>query len=160
MSEVRVFSEGALSMVQASASGGGASGARVWATASAPASAMNMAYVTQFSFTSGQQISTISNRGLPTHHKHTQSDPIQVNFTVQWTGSFTGWLTASGATMPMAHLELKVANPEEGGTGRYYQFHGVAFQQMQFTENMDADTLQMTCVALGMNGATGSGFLS
>ena len=160
MSEVRVMVDGALSLVQASASGGGASGARVWATASAPASAMNIAYVDSFSYTSARQIATQSNRGLPTHHKYTQSDPIQVSFTVRWTGQFTGLATASGATMPLAHLEFKASNPEDGGTGRFYQFQGVAFQQDQFTENADADTLQFTLVALGMNGPTGSGYLS
>lgn len=152
--------EGAFSLVQASASGGGASGARVWATASAPASAMNIAYVTQFSFTSARTINTISNRGLPTHHKNGGAQPIQVSLTCQWTGQFTGFATASGATLPMAHGELRVVNAEEGGTGRYYQFHGIAEQQIQFTEANDGDTIAMTFMCLGMNGPSGSGYLS
>jgi len=152
--------EGALSFVQASASAGDASGARDWATASAPPSALNVAYVTNFSFTSARTINTMSNRGLPTHHKNGGAQPIQVNATVQWTGSFTGFATASGATMPMAHAELKVSNPEEGGTGRYFQFHGIADQQIPFTEANDGDTLALSFIALGMVGPTGSGYLA
>lgn len=160
MSEVRTMIEGSLSLVQASASGGQASGARVWATASAPASARDVAYVTQLSFTSARTLNPISNRGLPTHLKNGGAQPIQVNLTVQWTGQFTGFATASGASMPMAHAEIKYSNPEDGGTGRYYQFHGIAEQQIQFTEAADGNTLAMSFIALGMNGPTGSGYLS
>src|SRR3990167_1722737 len=140
-SEVFVQAEGMLSMVQASASGGLASGARVWATGSAPPSAIALAYVQSFSFTSAQQIATIRNRAQPTHHKQTMLDPIQLTFTVLWTGAFTAFLSASGATMPMGHIEFKAAEPLAGATsGRYFQFHGVPFQQVQFTENADGNT--------------------
>lgn len=166
--EVFVQAEGTLSMVQASASAGGASGARVWATAATPSSAVNMGYVQSFSFTSAQQITTVRNRDLPTHHKQTMKDPIQLTFNLLWTGSITAVVSAPGATMPMAHIEFKAIEPVLGtatggnsvGSGRYYQFYGVAFQQMQFTENADGDTIQMTCVALGMSGANTSGYLS
>lgn len=158
--EVFVQAEGVLSMVQASASGGLASGARVWATGSAPPSAIAIAYVDAFSFTSAQQLTTIRNRALPTHTKQTMLDPIQVTFTCKFTGAFTAFLSASGATLPMGHLEYKAIEPLAGATsGRYFQFHGVAFQQVQFSEAADGDTLQMTCVALGMNGPTASGYL-
>lgn len=160
MSEVRTMLEGSLSLVQASASGGGASGARVWATASAPASANNLAYVTNVTFTSARTINTISNRGLPTHHKRGGATPIQFNATVLWTGNFTGFATASGASMPLAHAELKYSDPEDGGTGRYYQFHGLAVQQLQFTEAENGNTQQVSFIALGMNGPTGSGYLT
>lgn len=160
MSEIRTMIEGAFSLVQASASGGGASGARVWGTGSAPPSALNVAYVTQMGFTSARTLNTMSNRGLPTHHKNGGAQPIQVNLTLKWTGQWTGFATASGATMPMAHGELKVANAEEGGTGRYYQFHGIAIQQEQFTEADDGDTLALSFIALGINGPTGSGYLT
>ena len=160
-SEVFVRAEGGLSMVQASASGGGASGARAWATGSAPPSALNFAYVDSFSFTSAQQIATIRNRALPTHHKQTMLDPISLNFTLKWTGAFTAVLSASGATMPLAHLEFKASEPlVAAASGRYYQFMGVAITQQQFTEADDGDTIQFTCVALGMSGANPSGFLS
>src|SRR3990167_4000093 len=159
-SEVFVQAEGMLSMVQASASGGLASGARVWATGSAPPSAIALAYVQSFSFTSAQQIATVRNRAQPTHHKQTQLDPINVSFTLLFTGAITGFLSASGATLPMGHLEYKAIEPLVGATsGRYFQFHGVPFQHMQFSEAADGDTLQMTCLALGMNGPTASGYL-
>lgn len=156
-SEVFVMSEGALRVVQASASAGNASGARVWATASAPPSAL-LAYVRSFSFTSAQQVATISDRGKPTHHKVTQSDAIQLTVNCGYTGAYPESLTASGATTPMYHLEFR-AN-ENNGSGRYYQFHGAVRQQLQFTENAGEDTVQMTFVCLGMNGPTGSGYIA
>ena len=158
--EVFVRAEGSLSMVQASASGGGASGARAWATGSAPPSAINFAYVDSFTFTSAQQLATVRNRALPTHHKQTMLDPIQVTFQLKWTGAYTAVLSASGATMPLAHLEFKATEAlVAAASGRYFQFHGVAFQQMQFTEADDGNTIQFTCVALGMS-ANPSGYLS
>src|SRR3990172_6297341 len=130
--EVFVQAEGVLSLVQASASGGLASGARVWATGSAPPSAIAMAYVRSFSFTSAQQVKTVLNRQIPTHHKQTTLDPIQVSFSYAWTGAVTGVLSASGATMPLAHAEFKAVEPLAGATsGRYYQFHGGTRQQVQ-----------------------------
>ena len=92
----------------------------------------------------------------------------KATFNLLWTGSVTAVVSAAGATMPMAHMEFKAIEPVLGtstgglsvGSGRYYQFYGVAFQQMQFTENADGDTLQMTCIALGMSGANTSGYLS
>lgn len=159
MNEVKVMAEGSLSLVQASASAGNASG-NAWATASAPASAVNIAYVDGFSYTSGRQIATQSNRGIPTHHKFTQADPIQVTFNVRWTGAFTGLATASGATMPLAHLEFRANDADDNSTGAYYQFHLAAFQSDAFTENADGDTLAFTTVAVGMIGPTGSGYLT
>lgn len=156
--EIFVHAEGALRFVQASASGGGASGARVWATASAPVSG-TLAYVESFSFTSGQTIQTIMDRGVPTHHKVTQRDAIQVTFNCLYTGDFMAPVSASGATVPMWHLEFEANDAGNGNTGRYVRFHGVAVQSMQFTENPQGDTLALTCVALGMLGPTGTGYL-
>lgn len=158
MSEVRVQAEGVLRYVQASASGGNASGLRVWATASAPASGV-FAYVQSFSFTSARQMATISDRGLPTHHKETSKDPINVTFQCFWTGETPLPASASGASIQAWHLEFKAANPEEGGTGRYYQFYGAAVQSVAFAEAAEGDTIDFTVMALGMNGATGSGYL-
>lgn len=158
MSEVRVMQEGTLRFVQASASGGDASGLGVWATASAPASGL-FAYVQSFSFTSARQMTTISDRGKPTHHKETSKDPINLTFQCLWTGETPFPASADGASIQAWHLEFRANNPEEGGTGRYYQFHGVAVQQTQFTENAEGNTIDFTTMALGMNGATGSGYL-
>lgn len=159
MNEVKVMAEGAFSLVQASASGGVASG-NAWATASAPASAINWAYVDSFSFTSGRQIATQMNRGVPTHHKVTQKDAIQLTVNVRWTGAFTGYLTGSGATVPLVHGEFRAIDSDDDSVGAYYQFHGMVLQQQQFTENQDGDTLALTYNALGMNGPTASGYLT
>ena len=158
MSEVRVQAEGVLRYVQASASGGDASGLRVWATGSGASNDV-FAYVQSFSFTSARQMATISDRGLPTHHKETTKDPINVTFQCLWTGSTPFPASADGASIQAWHLEFKANNPEEGGTGRYYQFHGAAVQQTQFTENAEGDTVDFTVMALGVNGPTGSGYL-
>lgn len=152
--------EGSWSVVQASASGGLASGAGVWATASAPASATNWAYIDGFSFTSGQQIVTQSNRGKPTHHKRTQNDPIQLTLNARYTGGPTGAATASGATLPLLHGEFRANDADDNSTGLYYQFHGLALQSIAFTENVDGDTIALTYMALGMNGPTASGYLT
>lgn len=159
MTEVLVAKEGALWYVQASASGGGASGLRVWATASAPASGL-FAYVQSFSYTSARQMATISNRGLPTHHKETSKDPINLTFQCLYTGEMPQPVSASGASIQAWHLEFRANASDVGNSGRYMQFHGVAAQQYQFTENAEGDTIDFTTMALGMNGPTGSGYLA
>lgn len=156
--EIFVHAEGILRFVQASASGGNASGARVWGTGSAPVSG-TMAYVESFSYTSGRTIQTIMNRGVPTHHKMTQRDPIQITFNCLYTGAVPEAASASGATIDMWHLEHEANDAGLANSGRYIQFHGVTVQSVQFTENPQGDTLAFTCVALGMNGPTGSGYL-
>lgn len=159
--EVRTKIEGSLSLVQASASGGGASGARVWATGATPSSALNIAYVESLQFTSARTVNTISNRGLPTHHKNGGAQPINVTLGLKWTGAWTGFGTAAGATMPMVHAEIKYSEAElGGGTARYYQFYGLSEQQMQFSEADDGNMLNLTFVALGMSGANSSGYLT
>ncbi len=159
--EIRTKIEGSLSLVQASASAGGASGARVWATGATPSSALNIAYVESLQFTSAATINTMSNRGLPTHHKHGGAQPINFTLGLKWTGAVTGFVSAPGATMPMVHAELKYTEGElGGGTARYYQIYGIALQQLQFSEADDGNTINMTFMALGMSGANGSGFLS
>lgn len=156
--EIFVQAEGVLRFVQASASGGNASGARVWATGSAPPSG-TLAYVQSFGYTSGRTIQTILDRGLPTHHKETQKDPIQLTFNCLYTGAIPEPVSASGATMPLYHIEFEANDAANGNTGRYMQFHGVAIKSVQFSENAQGDTVAFTTVALGMNGPTGSGYL-
>jgi hypothetical protein len=152
------MAEGVLRYVQASASGGDASGLGVWATASAPSNGV-FAYVQSFSFTSARQMTTVSDRGKPIHHKETSKDPINVTFQCLWTGQTPLPASANGASIQAWHLEFKASNPEEGGTGRYYQFYGAAVQQNQFTENAEGDTIDFTVMALGMSGANASGYL-
>lgn len=153
-SEVRTLSEGTLRFVQASGSG------RTWATASAPPSGL-MGYIQSFSIDSGRKITTVMERGIPDHHKFTEASPIKVTFDFLHTASGLGFLTASGASMPMIHLEHRASATENGGgTGVFFQMYGCALESLKFKEAKDGNTISLSFVALAMNGATGSGYLS
>lgn len=159
MSEVRVGMEGSLSWVQASGSG------RTWATATGPASGVAMAFITDFSFTSGQTITTIMDRGRPHHHKQTEVAPIDVSFSFNWTGqnAIPSATTGTGASVPMFHYEFKSTRNEDGsgaGSGYYYQFMGAAFLSTDFKEAKEGDTHAYKIRALAMSGANTSGYLS
>lgn len=154
MAEVRTHLEGTLRWVQASGSGS------AWATASAPASGI-FGYVQEgASYTSGQTITTIMNRGIPDHHKLASKEAITFSFTLLSTGYIPSPASGSGASVPMWHMELRESQPENGGTGIYTQFHGVAVNSVVMTENAAGNTFQVQGVALAMNGPTASGFLS
>jgi hypothetical protein len=154
MAEVRTQFEGSLWWVQASGSG------RTWATAATPASGL-VGFCTDMSFTSGQTITTVSDRGIPHHHKVTEKARIEPTFSLMWTGQHAvPTATGGGASVPMFHLELKSLEPENAGSGRYYQFHGCALQSFDFKEAKDGNTVTMKCAALAMNGVTASGYLS
>jgi hypothetical protein len=152
MPEVRTMAEGTLWFVQASGSG------RTWATASAPASGL-VAYVQSFSHTSAQNITTISERGIPDHHKFASKSPIDVTFTCLWTGAFTGMLTASGSTVPMMHLEHRASAAELGASGFYHQYHGSVLTNIAFNEAEAGNTIALSFRALAMNGPTASGYI-
>jgi hypothetical protein len=154
MAEVRVFSEGSLRVVQASGSG------RTWATASAPVSAL-FAYVKSFSFTSAQEFTTIDERGIPDHHKFANKSPIEVTMQCLSTGGFPSALTASGATVPMFHMEHRASAFELGAaTGSFYQFHGAVLLSNDWAENADGNTFDVKFRCLAINGPTASGYLS
>lgn len=152
MSEVRIMSEGSVWWVQASGTGS------AWATASAPASGL-YGFVRSFTFTSGQTVQTVMDRGVPHHQKVVSKQPISVNLNFAWTGAHPTAASGAGASVPMFHLEYKADRPEAAGTGIFYQFHGAAQQNLQFSEGEQEDTIQQTFVALGMNGPTASGYL-
>lgn len=153
MPEVRVMSEGTLRLVQGSGSG------RSWATATSPVSAL-LAYVQSFSFTSGQTITTIKERGIPDHHKVTEKNPIEVTFECLWTGAFPAAVTASGVSIPHFHMEHKALAGEIGATsGFYHQFYGAALENIQWTEQSEGNRISLTFRALAMNGPTASGYL-
>lgn len=154
MAEVRTMLEGTLRFVQASGSG------RTWATAGTPPSGI-FGYVESFSFTSAQTVTTISDRGIPDHQKITQKAPIDVSFDFLSTGSAFTFLTASGASVPMVHLEHRASAAELiSNTGYYYQFMGVAVQSLKFTEGKEGNKISVQGRALAMTGPTGSGYLS
>ncbi len=146
------MSEGALRWVQASGVGSS------WATASAPASGL-LGFVRSFGFTSAQQITTVPDRGIPNHHKITRKDPVSVTFNFAWTGAIPVAASGTGASVPMFHLEFRSNEPENGGSGRFYQFYGCPIQQFQFSEGEQENTFAYTLPALGMSGANASGYL-
>ena len=153
--EIRTHLEGTLRWVQASGSG------RTWATASAPASGI-FGYVQEgATYTSGQTITTVMDRGIPDHHKLASKDAITFSLTVLSTGFIPSPSSGSGASVPMWHLELRESQPEVGsGSAIYTQFHGVAPNSIVWTENAAGNTFQVQGVALSMNGPTASGYLS
>ena len=154
MSEIRIQMEGSLRLVQASGSG------RTWATAASPPSAI-VAFVQAFSFNSAQTDTIISDRGRPDHHKITEFMPIDVTFDCGWTGQFTGWLSASGASVPLVHAEWRASAQELGaGTGYYYQFYGLATNSFKITEDKAGNKVSISMKALAMSGANSTGFLS
>jgi hypothetical protein len=153
MSEVRNRREGALYWIAASGSGSS------WATASA-ASGVLLGFVRDFNFGSAQTVVTVADRGTPSHHKVTDKQPQNLSFTIAWanTAQFPVAVSGSGASVPMLHLEFKATAPE-AAKAYWYQFYGVPVSQIQFTEGDQENTLAYTCVALGMNGPTASGYI-
>lgn len=137
------------------ASGSGA----LWATAATPVSGL-MGYVRQMSYTSGRTVATISERGVPTHHKEQAKNPIPLTVQFAWTGQHPTGLSASGASVPLMHLEFKAIQPEILNSGRYMQFQGAIIQQLQLNEQAAEDTMQIQYMCLAMNGPTASGYLS
>lgn len=111
------------------------------------------------SYTSGATINQVAERGIPDHHKLVSRQPIQVTFNCAWTGGVPSAASGAGASVPFHHLEYRASAAETPTTGQYVQFHGVPYASIQFTEG-DEDTIAVTCIALAMNGPTGSGYLS
>lgn len=153
--EVRVMSEGSLRFVRGSGSG------NTFATASAPVSGL-FAYVRSFSYTSAQNVQTVSDRGVPSHHKITQYTPVDVTFQCGWTGGYPSAITGGGATVPLFHLEHRASAAEIGAgtTGVYNLFIGAALISQRLNESENEDTIDLTyrCLACVLN--TGSGYLS
>lgn len=159
--EARVQSEGTLRGVQASGTG------RTWATAASPASALYGYVQNGMSITSAQTVVQIMERGVPDHNKVTEKAGIKVSIKqlhTYLTGQVTplNVLTASGATVPMQHLEWRISAAEigNGSTGMYYQFYGVANESIKINEDTKGNTIDYSFVCLGYTGPTGSGFLS
>lgn len=158
MSEVRIFSEGALSWVDASAHSGG------WLTASAPNSALIGFVQVGTNIASARQIATISNRGKPSHHKVVGDDAIEVQFT--YLEAVSGNMapvdnTAEGAAAPMSHFEVKTVENELGSpTARYIQLHHGALVSRGWTDGEEGNQFQETWRFISYNGPTASGYLA
>ncbi len=154
MAEARIMAEGTLRSVQASGSG------RTWATAAAAPTSL-LGYVQSFSYSSAQTISTIMERGVPDHHKVTNKERITVDIEYIWTGSALNFLTSSGTTVPLVHLEHRASAAELGAaTAFYHQFHGCALMNRTITEAAEGNRVREQYVALAMNGPTASGYLA
>jgi hypothetical protein len=118
-----------------------------------------MAYISNFSWTTAQNLAAVNDRGVPDHWKKLDTQPVQLSFTVNeaLTAQMPNPSSGGGASVPLLHMEFKQSVPEDAAmTGIYYQFMGVPFQSMQFNEG-DQNTRQYTTQALAMNGPTGSG---
>ena len=132
-----------------------------WATASAPVSG-TFGLLRSFTFTSAQTTIIVKERGIPNHMKRTEKMEINGSFQFLWTGYEMASATQN-STMELYNIEFKARNSAQGtnaGTGRFFQFHGVAIDSQQFTENTDGDTIDIPFKALSMVGPTASGYLS
>lgn len=152
MAEVRVAMEGTLRFVQQSGSG------RALATAATPVSGL-IGYCQDFSFTSAQTITVISDRGRPDHNKQTEVMPIDINFSMLWTGTHAIPASGAGASVPMYILEFRANEPENGASGRYFQFMGCPIHSTDFKESKEGDTITWKTKALAMSGVNNSGFI-
>lgn len=156
--EVRVFAEGTLRWVVASASGGG------WVTASAPASSNGPVGFVQ----AGMRVASASNRaaikdrGIPSHHKNIGREFIEVQFTymeaITANNPALNAVTAGGASLPLKHFEHK-ATAAEDGSALYRLFTHGTMTEDTWTEGEEGNQHQQTWRFLAMTGPTASGYL-
>jgi len=113
-------------------------------------------------FASARTVVTVMERGSAHHHKVTEVLPNTVQFTYLQavTANLAGPATASGASTPQVHLELRSTDTElPSVTAQYFQFHNCVLETRQFTEAAEGNTLQETWRYLAMIGPTASGWL-
>jgi hypothetical protein len=154
--EARIFAEGSLRWVQASGTGG-------WNTASAAPTALAGFVQAGTTFNSAQTVVTVSERGRPHHHKLAGWEPVEVQFTYLQavTAGMANPATASGASTPQIHLEMRAQDNEvAAASGQYYQFQNCVLVSRGWTEAEEGNQLQETWRALAMLGPTASGYLS
>lgn len=110
---------------------------------------------------SAQAFVTIKERGIPHHHKFVSKEPPQVQFTYLQavTANLASPATASGASTPQVHFELKHVDAEAGANHHYFQFHNGVLMGRNVTEGENGNTIQETWTFLSMVGPTASGFL-
>ena len=159
MSETRTFFEGALRWIQAS---GTATTAMV--TASAAPSALVGYVQAGVKFASARTVTTIMDRGVPMHHKWAGDTPPELTFTVLAGITANNPAlrvgTASGASMPLLHFEIKSDAPEQGsGSALYYQFRNCTLVSDGWTEAEQGNQIAQTWRAISMFGPTASGYL-
>jgi hypothetical protein len=138
-----------------------------WATASAPQSGLFGYVQLGANFNLGNEFVGIEDRGEWKHSKRVRTIQPGGQFSVL-EGITGDWpdagqiATASGATVPMIHLEFKMEYVELGaGSGYYFQFMGVPWPGgVAITEAENGNTRQYTWQGLSANGPTASGYLS
>jgi hypothetical protein len=154
--EVRTQFEGELRWVQASGTG-------TWSTASAAATGLIGYVQAGMSFTKANNFVTISDRGIPKHHKNQGYPPTEVSFTVLhgMTAQYPMPATSSGVSTPQVHMELKQRVEEVAtASGLFYQFHNGVIPSQAFSEAEAGDTLAFTVRFLNVSGFNSSGYLA
>ena len=157
MPEIRTFPEGSLRWVQASGVG------LTWATASAPQSALVGFVEPGLSVSSARDVLAVYERGKPSHHKLMQETMPEVTFTYKQavTANMAPmFATASGASVPLVHLELKADVKEAPGSAQWFQFIGGVCLNRGYTEPADGNRFQETWRFLAYTGPTASGYLA
>lgn len=179
MPEVRVWREGTLRWVEASA-GPGIS-ATGWVTGAAVATATSTAawgalsgligFVQPgFTFNYPREFSTPEDRGTPVMHKWARVPVVEATFRVldgitgDWpTGNTAIGPSALGLTNPpQFHFEFREQIPavESNLTGIYYQLMGARILDRVHTEQAEGNMVEFRVRAMAVQGPTGSGYLS
>lgn len=156
--EARIFAEGSLRVVAASATG------HTWVTASAPVTALIGFVQAGQTFTRTRNVITVSERGEPHHFKQASRAAVDLQFTFLQAATANmppTAATAAGASLPLYHFELKHNAVEVGApTAWFHQFICGAFVSDQWTEAEDGNKYQQTWRFLEVIGPTASGYLS
>jgi hypothetical protein len=153
--EVRIFAEGSLRWVQASGTGG-------WATASGALTGLIGFVQAGMSFASARTFAQIRDRGVLHHHKFQSQEATELTFTYMQSVAASGAnpATASGASTPQAHFELRQNAAEDGATSaEYFQFRNGVMLSRGWTEAEEGNNYQETWRFLSYNGPTASGYL-
>lgn len=160
MPEVRNMREGTLRWVQASGSG------VVWATAATPQSGLFGFIQAGMAMTWGSEYGIVEDRGEPSHNKRVRTTPPTMRFTIL-EGVTADWpdnvvATASGASVPMVHLEFRERRSElPSPSALFYRLHGVPWPQgVTLTEQPEGNTREYVANGLSALVASGSGYLS
>ena len=114
------------------------------------------------SWTSARTVVTVMERGSAHHHKVTEvpGNELSVSYLQAVTANLAAPATASGASTPQVHVEIRSTDTEAPAvTGQYWQFHNCVLVSRQWTEQPEGNTLQETYRFLTMNGPTASGYL-
>lgn len=154
--EVRTYYEGELRYVQASGTGG-------WNTASAAVTGLIGFVRAGLSTTQTWRYVTISDRGIPHHHKFQGREPVEITFDVLHglTANYPNPATSSGVSTPQVHLELKIREEEVAtASGMYFQWYNAVLLSRRFSEADDGDTVGFTYRALAASGFNASGYLA